>query len=71
MIHIQDQIQLLPPDFDFGKPMDNEGNTLLTLAAKSGEVMVIESLIKKGSGTNYIDNEGNTALHIAIQREFI
>ena len=62
---------MLPPDFDFGKPMDNEGNTLLTLAAKSGEVMVIESLIKKGSGTNYTDNEGNTALHIAIQREFI
>ena len=66
-----DQIQLLPPDFDFNTKMDDDGNTLLTLAAKTGECHVVEALIKKGAGTDSTDKDGNTALHIAIQREFV
>jgi len=70
---IDDAIQLLPLEFDFSQKleMDNEGNTLLTLAAKTGEYKVIESLLKKGAGTDSVDDKGNTALHIAIERDFI
>ena len=66
-----DSIQLLPPDFDFNTKMDEDGNTLLTLAAKTGECNVVEALIKKGAGTDSVDNDGNTALHIVIERDFV
>ena len=61
---INDQIQLLPLEFDFSQKleMDEEGNTLLTLAAKTGEYNVIESLLKKGAGTDSVDFQGSQGL---------
>ena len=41
----------------------------MTLAAKTGMCEVIEHLIKQGASPDSQDNEGNTALHIAFQRD--
>lgn len=44
----------------------SSGRTLLHLAASTGRVAAIESLIKAGANINATDNDLNTPLHLAV-----
>jgi len=47
---------------------DNNGNTVLHLAALNSNLGVIKYLIKKGANVSAIDNYGNTSLFLAASR---
>jgi len=42
-------------------------DTLLVIAAKRGELAIVQSLLDKGEHVDAIDNAGRTALHHAVQ----
>ena len=42
-------------------------DTLLLMAAKRGELAIVQSLLDKGEHVDAIDNAGRTALHHAVQ----
>ena len=44
---------------------DNEGNTLLTLAARNVYIKVVKYLVEHKAALDKADNEGNTALTLA------
>lgn len=54
-------------NFDYA---DNNGQTALHKAAKSGEVVIVKMLIKVGADKNKQDRSGDTPLHIAIKNGY-
>ena len=47
---------------------DEEGNTVLLLAARGGHLEIAQTLIDAGADVNHRDNDGRTALKIATSR---
>ena len=47
-----------------------EGNTLLILAAREGNYQITKFLCEENADVNIQNNEGNTALHYAIGKQF-
>lgn len=45
----------------------NDGNTLLHFAARDGNIVLIDSLLKCGQGINTQNGLGRTPLHIAYK----
>jgi len=56
----------LGPGFNFESVLDSDGNTFMTLAAKTGMWEVMDILIRKGASTDSQDGDGNTPLHISF-----
>jgi hypothetical protein len=50
------------------KPVDEEGNTLLLLAAHKGDVDVVSACLRHGANVNGQNKAGNTALHVALEK---
>lgn len=51
---------------DLIKWRDPKGRSLLHIAAKRGNLKIINSLIKKGLDLDAVDSKGNTAIHYSI-----
>lgn len=44
---------------------DSSGTTLLHVAARTGSLMIVKDLVRRGLDSNTVDNAGWTALHVA------
>jgi len=51
---------------NFGRFLDKEGNTPLMIASKIGSLEAVKLLINEYTDLNAQNNDGDTALHLAI-----
>ena len=49
---------------------DGQRNSLLMIAVKCGKNKVCEELIRRGSDLDYVNIEGDTALHLAVSLNY-
>jgi len=59
---------LLDAGMDANLTLNNNGETALLLALKSGSPDTVRTLLEHGASTEITDSEGNTPAHIAIKR---
>ena len=53
---------------DLNQILDQEGNSLLILAALQGDYAMIDMLLAKGIDADHQNSQGNTALHFACMK---
>jgi len=50
---------------------NDDGNTLLHIAAQNGRLKVVDLLMKKGANANHQNVLGNTPMHFALAYKFV
>jgi len=63
------EIELIQAGADINA-VDNEGNTALYYALKSGDAASARYLIKKGADYNRPNNQGETPVQVAVEEGF-